>query len=129
MIDTIATQKIIDRIAEAGVEAATECFAECLSFLRLCAANPGTPFVPSKQVDASWHEFVLCTREYVGFCQTECGAYIHHDPSDSPDLDSYELTRQALLARDGRLDERFWPPLEAGSCTGSCSSGKCKTFW
>lgn len=48
---------------------------------------------------------------------------------DSPDHEAYELTRQALLARDGRLDERFWPPLEAGSCTGSCSSGKCKTFW
>lgn len=128
MISNTVADKIIKRIADNGVEAAAECFAECLKFLKLCASTPDTDFVPSRLVDEGWHEFVLCTREYMEFCQTECGGYIHHDPTDGPDVDAYERTRQALLAKDGRINERFWPPLDAGSCNGNCQSGKCKTM-
>lgn len=123
-----ATDKIVKRIAESGVEAAAECFAECLKFLRLCASTPDTDFVPSKYVDAGWHEFVLCTRDYTQLCQEQFGGYIHHDPSDLPDEEAYERTRQALLAQNGELNEAFWPPLSAGSCSGNCQSGKCKTL-
>ncbi len=121
--------KIVKRIADAGVEAAAECFAECLKFLRLCASTPDTDFVPSKYVDEGWHEFVLCTRDYANFCESEFGAYIHHEPTEGADEDAYERTRQALLAQNGELNEAFWPPLSAGSCNGTCQSGKCKTFF
>lgn len=121
------TEKIVKRIADHGVESASECFAECLKFLKLCAANPQTSFVPSRLVDEGWHEFVLCTREYTEFCHAEAGAYIHHDPLDGPDEEGYQLTRQALLAQNGELNERFWPAVGAGACNGNCESGKCKS--
>ena len=128
MLEQTAIDKIVHRIAQSGVEKASECFQECLKFLSLCVSRPEEFFVPSAKVDEAWHEFVLCTREYTQHCAHEYGTYIHHDPSDEPDLGGYERTREALKAQFGEVNEAFWPPLEAGSCTGTCQSGKCKTL-
>src|SRR5688572_9931032 len=35
---------------------------------------------PSKIVDDAWHEFILFTRYYMGFCDEQFGQYIHHHP-------------------------------------------------
>ncbi len=142
MLTETAIKKVLGRIAQSGVEKAPECFQECLKFFKLCVAYPGEFFVPSAKVDEAWHEFVLCTREYTEHCAQEYGSYIHHDPCDEPDLKGYQRTRDALKAEFGEIDESFWPPLEAGactgtcktllvagSCTGTCQSGTCKPFF
>jgi len=36
--------------------------------------------VPSKEVDQTWHVFLLFTKEYQDFCFTHCVNYIHHVP-------------------------------------------------
>jgi len=40
--------------------------------------------MPSKAVDAAWHEFILYTRDYTTFCQRVYGGYLHHMPNDEP---------------------------------------------
>lgn len=128
MLSLDAKNRIIGRIADHGVEIAAEAFEECLKFLSLCVENPGRAFVPSITVDDAWHEFILCTKDYVNHCSS-LGTYVHHDPTDGPDLEAYEATRQALLEKNGEINERVWPALKAGSCTGSCQSGSCKTLF
>lgn len=127
MLSQAAIDKVVGRIAKSGVERASDCFQECLKFLSLCISRPDEFFVPSARVDEAWHEFVLCTREYTEHC-SDLGTYIHHDPTDGPDLGGYERTRDALLEQFGEIDAEFWPPLKAGACTGSCQSGSCKTL-
>ena len=39
----------------------------------------------SLRVDEAWHQFVLFTVEYVGFCDRYFGHYVHHAPSNAPD--------------------------------------------
>ncbi len=127
MLSINAQQGIIDRIAAAGVEKASECFEECLKFLELCSTRPGQAFVPSLAVDKAWHEFILCTKAYTEHC-SGLETYIHHDPTDKPDLEAYEATRAALRSKNGELNETIWPPASAASCNGSCESGSCKTL-
>src|SRR3954469_14237132 len=37
--------------------------------------------MPSKGVDAAWHEFILYTRDYTYFCRRAYGDYLHHIPN------------------------------------------------
>jgi hypothetical protein len=37
--------------------------------------------MPSRAVDALWHEFILDTREYHTFCARAFGSYFHHVPA------------------------------------------------
>jgi hypothetical protein len=37
--------------------------------------------MPSKVVDAMWHEFILDTRKYSAFCKMAFGGYFHHLPA------------------------------------------------
>ena len=38
--------------------------------------------MPSKVVDAAWHEFILHTRAYQGWCDTAFGTLMHHTPAE-----------------------------------------------
>jgi len=60
-------------------------FAEVKKYLVMCKAAPDVLWnVYSARVDKVWHEFVLFTREYAGFCQRLFGRYLHHSPSNAP---------------------------------------------
>lgn len=37
----------------------------------------------SKSVDFVWHQFILNTKEYAGFCQSHFGKFLHHTPSSN----------------------------------------------
>lgn len=39
--------------------------------------------MPSRAVDEAWHEFILDTRTYTGFCQAAFGEYLHHTPDEA----------------------------------------------
>lgn len=49
----------------------------------LAYLNSGQSYVsmPSQAVDELWHEFILNTRVYTGFCQRAFGQYLHHTPA------------------------------------------------
>lgn len=49
-----------------------------------CACRWGTTLgMPSRAVDQAWHEFILDTREYAGFCQSAFGEFLHHTPDEA----------------------------------------------
>src|SRR5262249_30259160 len=38
--------------------------------------------MPSKVVDAFWHEFILHTRAYAQWCELTLGRFLHHTPAE-----------------------------------------------
>ncbi len=42
--------------------------------------------MPSKAVDAAWHEFIVLTKEYASFCEKAFGRYLHHTPKAMMDV-------------------------------------------
>jgi hypothetical protein len=57
-------------------------------YLALCLEARGMVLgMPSKAVDAAWHEFILYTRDYTYFCERAFGNYLHHIPNDEPSTD------------------------------------------
>ena len=51
--------------------------------------------MPSRVVDAMWHEFILHTRAYEAFCRRAFGRLLHHTPAE------------ALAAEPERADKNF----------------------
>lgn len=52
--------------------------------------------MPSKAVDALWHEFILSTHDYHAFCKKAFGYYLHHVPQEAmaqPENASQSLKR------------------------------------
>lgn len=39
--------------------------------------------MPSRAVDAAWHEFILSTRAYRDFCDRALGRFLHHTPAEA----------------------------------------------
>ena|SRR5688572_17810039 len=55
--------------------------------------------MPSKAVDAAWHEFIVLTKAYADFCQKAFGKYLHHTPKammDTPTKDALANTLHQL---------------------------------
>jgi uncharacterized membrane protein YgcG len=49
-----------------------------------CACRWGTVLgMPSRAVDEAWHELILDTRTYTGFCMGAFGEYLHHMPDEA----------------------------------------------
>lgn len=95
-------------------------FEEMLKFLdtvgAMRRARDRRALVPSPQVDAAWHAFILHTRPYSEFCERHHGGYVHHDvaPPDAPEGDpgallDYLVTRVLIGRRYGPIDEAAWP--------------------
>jgi hypothetical protein len=62
--------------------AATTQQAESLyrRFLMLHMMFPSEEFVPTKVIDAYWHQHILDTRKYAADCDAVFGTFLHHDP-------------------------------------------------
>lgn len=60
------------------LEGLRQYFLACLSAQRRSIAN--NVGMPSKAVDAAWHEFILLTKEYAKFCEQAFGKFLHHTP-------------------------------------------------
>lgn len=109
---------------------------EALKFLDV-AAHTSEPVAPSAVVDIAWHHFILFTRDYMDYCATHLGRFVHHVPDEpgtetETDHDSYLRTRQLIAERFGNLDPAIWPDADAladcqsqGNCTADCT-GDCK---
>ncbi len=102
---------------------ARERFEETKKFLLLCATNKQVSYSPSLEVDALWHEFILCTKSYFDFCNM-AGMYIHHEPSEKPETEAYKRTLKDMKNFYGKLNSAYWADgkASAGHCGHSCSS-------
>jgi hypothetical protein len=77
----------------------------------LIGEYPGKRFgMPSKAVDAAWHEFILMTRDYEAFCKSAFGEYLHHSPNKGGD--------NATTERDTLAQTYALAPVAAISMTG-----------
>src|SRR5262245_59456329 len=63
-------EKLLKERFVATQEEGEALFSEVKKYLVMCKAAPNVLWnVYSARVDKVWHEFVLFTREYAGFCQ------------------------------------------------------------
>jgi hypothetical protein len=58
-----------------------ERFTEFKKFIGLARLYREPLGMPSKKVDDVWHQFILFTRDYFGFCDRFYGQYFHHTPN------------------------------------------------
>jgi hypothetical protein len=99
LIRKLLLQKIVASEAEA-----LALFDEVKRYLLLVDADPARAYpMTSLRVDEAWHQFVLFTIEYTDFCQRGFGRYMHHSPSNAPDMEAVlggrqEATREELAA-------------------------------
>ena len=52
-------------------------------YFELCRRTRRLLAMPSQAVDVAWHEFILATRQYQGFCKRGFGRFLHHTPAES----------------------------------------------
>jgi hypothetical protein len=102
---------------------------EALKFLDV-VADSKEPIAPSKKVDEAWHAFILHTSQYMSWCESRYGRYIHHVPTDKPDRSMYARSYKTLRSRYGKLDRHVWPVPTGwgyygggGSCGGGFDGG------
>ncbi len=102
---------------------AVERFEETKKFLYLCAKNKSVNYAPSLEIDKMWHELILDSKYYFEFCE-KAGGYIHHIPSEKPEIESYKRTLKDMKSLYGQLNKTFWSQrnASAGHCGHSCSS-------
>ena len=51
-------------------------------FLACSRSRRGFVSMPSRAVDAMWHEFILHTQAYREWCRTALGRFLHHTPAE-----------------------------------------------
>lgn len=115
----------IQNVLQCDHNVANESIREVLRFLWLIAYSDSS-LSPSIVVDAAWHEFILCTREYERICTTYFGKFIHHSPggNDSENHSKYMKTLTLYALHFGKPSEYFWGdtqvfdvPANCGFCT------------
>lgn len=81
-------QDLVTRVVgQEGSSAVVESLrVEFLRFMSLLYFTD-TTISPPPAIDAVWHEFILDTRRYRGFCSRYFGAYVDHVPDRSPASD------------------------------------------
>ena len=119
-----------EKIAQAlGIrqELAPLALREAVRFMYLVAHNHSGRLTPSHRVDLAWHEFILCTRVYQEFCETNFGRMIHHFPGGSTRENRFKYVRtlQHYAKAFGKPDEFYWGSLTAVTPT---DCGACESF-
>ncbi len=105
---------------------AYEHWIELMRFLAICAATP-RPCTPSNKLDQLWHEFILFTKDYAVFCQEILGVYVHHIPSNCPEVERYRETLTIMEQAYGPINEQLWPRdiHHAADCSGDTCTDYC----
>jgi len=89
-------------------------------FLQLHKKHPETELIPSRLVDAVWHQHILDSEKYMNDCHALFGSYLHHRPGlDTAAVLRWEQTKK-LYAQEFNVD------IEArGMDMGLCGCHKC----
>jgi hypothetical protein len=84
-----------DRPVNVALEGLREWYLACLD------AGPDAMLgMPSRAVDVAWHEMILMTREYSGFCERAFGRYRHHSPASTLSIPMQEMLTETLAVVD-----------------------------
>ncbi|MFO0862779.1 MAG: hypothetical protein U0516_03585 [Candidatus Saccharibacteria bacterium] len=112
-------------------ETAEAILRETLVFLNMVGTNPACPSTPSALVDIGWHTFILYTREYAAYCNAVCGEFIHHCPTDTPELEAVAVSSEAtveFMAANGIVyDPQLWGTALFCDVRGGGGNDGCKS--
>lgn len=104
-------------------------------FLCMVFVHGDESIVPTKDIDAFWHQHILDTRAYAADCNAVFGAFVHHypyfgmnGPADEEDLrESFSFTQDVyrrMFGEDylgcGQTNARC-----CKKCGSKCGSSKC----
>jgi len=93
LIEKLIKDQIVDSASEANM-----LFTEVKRYLVLLRLDHDAAWeMYSRRVDEVWHQFVLFTHEYVGFCNRHLGGFVHHRPSNAPELPSNGHSRSSTF--------------------------------
>lgn len=75
----------LQRNHDLSLEASGKVLEGLRQYFLACLAAQRSPLakevgMPSRAVDAAWHEFIVLTKAYADFCQKAFGKYLHHTP-------------------------------------------------
>lgn len=75
-----------ERISESRDDAEA-LFIEFKRFVVLDRTHPEKGWeIGSRRIDEVWHQFILFTAQYQSFCERYFGGFLHHFPSNAPNL-------------------------------------------
>lgn len=97
---------------------------EVIRFLSLIANSNDGQLTPSHRVDLVWHEFILCTRAYLQFCNKHFDRMIHHTPGGSKEDNQaqFQKTLQLYEQAFGPPNELYWGTRQSPPECGACES-------
>ncbi|MBC9252791.1 hypothetical protein A9179_21205 [Pseudomonas alcaligenes] len=76
--------KLSERYPHLSAEQVSQVLHGLREYFQLCRlAKRQLVAMPSQAVDVAWHEFILYTRQYQGFCRRALGRFLHHTPNDA----------------------------------------------
>lgn len=105
-------------------------FEDTKRFLFLCGTVTDGPVAPSEVIDEVWHNFILFTEEYFGFCKTHFDRFIHHRPRKRNDQPSkVNLAKRTLELAEktfGELSPHWSYPKKANACSNCAGSTNCQ---
>lgn len=116
--ETLDLTPVMQRVRKAhNLDAATAARAELLyrQFLQLHKKHPDAKLIPSRLVDAVWHEHLLDSQKYIADCEALFGSYLHHNPGIIGEGSPYWVQTRALYAQEFGIDINALG-LGAGDC-------------
>ena len=108
LIEKLVKDRIVDTADEGEA-----LFTEAKKFLILSYVDSDVSWnMYSTRVDEAWHQFVLFTSQYVDFCHRYFGEYMHHNPSNAPEVPARpESKRSTFKGFCARYKSFFGEPL------------------
>ncbi len=98
----------------------------------ILTTTSGRAIIPTKEIDAFWHQHILDTQKYAEDCQRAFGFFLHHFPYIGLRGNEDRLMLGRLFKETSELYEKmFGEPYGAdaqdcencGNCTASCGVG------
>lgn len=123
--NSILYPKIVEH-CKTSRQAVPKALTEVIRFLNLIAYCNET-LTPSKFVDDVWHEFILCTKVYIDFCQQHFDRIIHHYPGGTIEKNQGQFQKTIDLYKIyfGTPEPHIWGKngiLDRDAECGTCES-------
>lgn len=81
--DSLA-QRVLEKYPHLTPEQVNTVMEGLKEYFQICHIAGKIPVaMPSVAVDVAWHEFILFTKQYQGFCKQAIGHFLHHVPAEA----------------------------------------------
>lgn len=116
-------ERLVQKL-EMPKEQAEAAFLGLKQFLYIAGTMVGTFSPQSQDVDEAWHNFMLFSKDYAKFCQTNFGHFIHHQPH-TKEMRLQDPGAGRHITASALMDEFGVTVSEAEGRCDACSIGEC----